>query len=241
MKYLSESAPFTLEETERVWTAEEIPVLTATLSIPQWPKGTKNRAILRLNRYYRQCAQSFLAYCNRFLYPQALADFQQACETGTPLNCGKARLNCCVTCTAENILSLYLDCTEWAGTAHAATLRRGDTWDLSSGSPVSARDCFPRGAQIRKRCLEAAREVCARQAAEGLCVYAPDLSLRLRRYLNLRNFYLSEEGFHFFYQMYAIAPAIEGVPTFFLPFSQEAGPHWPILQPQPRRRHRKET
>lgn len=239
MKHFTESAAFTLQETERVWTVDEIPVLTAALSIPQWPKGAGGRTILRLNRYYRQHARSFLAYCNRFLYPQAEADFRQACRTGAPLPCGRALLNCTVTCTHDRFLSLYLDCTEWAGTARAVTLRRSDTWDLATGWPVSARDCFPRGVPIRRRCLSTAREVCARQAAEGLCVYADNLSMRLRRHLNLRNFYLSEEGFHFYYQMYAIAPAIEGIPTFLLPFSEEDGPHWPVTDPGQRPRRKK--
>lgn len=228
MKQILESVVYELEEKQRQWTADGIPVLTAEFSVPQCAKGQTDRISRRLNRYYRQCARSFLSYCNRFLYPQALAEFQQACQTGAPLPHAHARLTSHVTCNQKHVFSLYTDCTEWIGTPGAVTLRRGDAWNLVTGYPITARECFPRGTRLRRLCLNTAREHCARQSADGLAIYADDLSLRLRRHLNLHNFYLSDEGFHFFYQMYAIAPAIEGTPTFFLPFSAQTGPIWPV-------------
>lgn len=228
MKQLLESTDYVMLEQQRQWTEGEIPVMTATITAPQFGQGAKNRISRRLDRYYRQCTRSFLSYCNRYLYPQALIEFKSACQAGAPLPHAHANLQFTVACNQEHVFSLYADCTEWAGTRNALTLRRADTWDLTTGAPISARECFPKGARVRRLCLKAAREHCARQSAAGLSVYADDLSLRLRRHLNLRNFYLSEEGFHFFYQPYAIAPAVEGCPTFFLPFSSETGPFWPV-------------
>ena len=34
------------------------------------------------------------------------------------------------------------------------------------------------------------------------------------------NFYLTEEGLAFFYPMYAIAPAVEGIPVFTVPYDR---------------------
>ena len=42
----------------------------------------------------------------------------------------------------------------------------------------------------------------------------------LRRRFNAQNFYLTAEGLSFFYPMYAIAPAAEGIPTFTAPFGK---------------------
>ena len=53
-----------------------------------------------------------------------------------------------------------------------------------------------------------------------------DTCRELRRRFNRENFYLCPDGLRFFWQMYAIAPAAEGIPTFFLPFSAE-GCRWP--------------
>lgn len=230
MKQPLDTMSFTMQALHREWTAEEIPVLQAEISIPQCEGRHLERIPRRLNRYYRQCANAFLRYCNRFLYPQALADFTAARQSGAPLPCAGAALRCTVTCNQGGVFSSYMDCTEWEHTARALTLRRADTWDLHTGYPISARECFAKGAPLRRLCLHAARQECERKSRAGLAQYATHLSARLRRHLNLRNFYLTGEGFHFFYQPYAIAPAAEGCPTFSMPFSDEKyGPFWPII------------
>lgn len=220
---------FTIQTLQREWTAEEIPVLQAVISIPQTSSDHPGPAERRLNRYYRQCANAFLRYCQRFLYPQALADFTAARQTGAPLPCAHASVECTATCNQSGVFSSYMDCTEWKHTSHALTLRRADTWDLHTGYPIGARDCFAKGAPVRRLCLQAARTQCAQKSRAGLAHYADHLPHRLRRHLNLRNFYLTAEGFYFFYQPYTIAAGAEGIPTFTILFSEEkCGPIWPI-------------
>lgn len=229
MKHPLDLSVFTMQEEEKQWASEKIPILCATLSLPQWPKTPRSRIARRLNRYYGQYQHSFLSYCAHYLYPQALAEFQYAQENSLPLPCAQAALRCTVAYNQDQLLSLYLDCTEWIGTAQALTLRRADTWELVHGTQLSAQDCFPKKSNIRQQCLKTALSQCRQQAKEGRSIYAPHLAFRLRRHLNLRNFYLTAEGFHFFYQPYTIAPAFEGCPTFLLPFSEEDGPKLPSI------------
>lgn len=227
MKTVLETADYTMQEEQRQWASGDISVMTADIAVPRFGREDADRVSRRLNRYYCQCVGAFLSYCSHTLYPQALAEYSRADPASAAPPRARASLRCTVTCNQDRILSLYTDCTEWAGTSRSLTLRRADTWNLAEGMPVTAHDCFPGGTKIRRLCLSAAQDHCARQHAAGLSVYAGDLSLRLRRHLNLRNFYLSPEGFHFFYQPYAIAPASEGCPTFLLPFSADPGPIWP--------------
>ena len=228
VKSIIEAVSFTMQEEERQWFADEIPVLRAELTTPQCCKQQSCQVARRLNRYYRQCARAFLAYCSHYMYPQALNAFEQARQASAPLPCAAAQLHCTVTCNQNQVLSLYIDCTEWVGTRDALTLRRADTWNLATGDPISLKDCFPSGTKPRRRCLEAVRLQCAQQQEAGKAIYAEHLNARLRRYFNGRNFYLSDGGLHFFYQPCCIAPALEGCPTFFLPFSPENGPLWPL-------------
>ena len=44
--------------------------------------------------------------------------------------------------------------------------------------------------------------------------------LPLRRNFNRENFFLTPEGLRFFWQMYALAPAELGCPTFLLPYGE---------------------
>ena len=40
----------------------------------------------------------------------------------------------------------------------------------------------------------------------------------MRRRFNAQNYYLTEKGLTFFFPMYAIAPPVEGIPVFTLPY-----------------------
>ena len=235
VKVIPDAVELILQEEQRQWTCAEIPVLQAGICVPQCQSGMSGRAMRRFNRYYRQCARSFLSYCGRWIYPEALAAFEHARDESAPLPCAQASLTCTVTCNERGVLSLYADCTEWAGAPEALTLRRADTWSLETGYPIAASECFPRGTRVRALCLAAAREQCSWRQESSLAIYHPDLSRRLRRNLNLRNFYLTEKGFHFFYQPWAIAPGFESCPTFLLPFSTDendtVGPLWPTGNP----------
>lgn len=57
----------------------------------------------------------------------------------------------------------------------------------------------------------------------GTAAYYPDYGALLRRAFSNRSFYLADDGLHWFYPMYSVAPAAEGIPDFSLPYG-EAGP-----------------
>ena len=59
-----------------------------------------------------------------------------------------------------------------------------------------------------------------RQETAGISRYHEGVRRLLRRHFNPQNFYLTAEGLSFFYPMYAIAPAMEGIPVFTLPYGQ---------------------
>lgn len=73
VKAISDTIELIVQEEQRQWTCAEIPVLQAGICVPQCQSGMRSRAMRRFNRYYRQCARSFLSYCGRWLYPEALA------------------------------------------------------------------------------------------------------------------------------------------------------------------------
>ena len=56
------------------------------------------------------------------------------------------------------------------------------------------------------------------QEDAGTARYREDWRRRLRRSFNARNFYLTAEGLCYFFPMYALAPAAEGIPTFTVPY-----------------------
>ena len=206
-----ETKPFPLE---REWTVDGVPVLRLTGSLPQ-PVGKPSRDLRRIQRFYQHQANCYLRYCQRFLLPLAEEAHRTALASSAPLPLYTASLRYEVTCNEGGIWSLYTESRELCGSA-LSVLRRGDTWDLCSGYPIPLSACFPRRSPIRKTLLSAAAEAIRRRPGP----WRENWQLPLRRNFNRENFFLTPEGLHFFWQMYALAPAELGCPTFLLPYGE---------------------
>ena len=211
--------------TEREWTVAEIPVLTAAVSLPE-PVPAADRISRRIRRYYQLQCRSFLRYCEAYLLPLAAEEYRAALAASQPLPRLHAELSYQVTYNEGGLWSLYTQSREQGPGGQTALLRRGDTWDLASGYPVALPALFPRRSGWKRRLLEAVEAEAARRAAAGVSQYHEGLRRRLRQYFNPQNFYLTGEGLAVFYPMYAIAPAMEGIPVFTIPYGR-GGPALP--------------
>lgn len=202
---------------EREWTVEGLPVLTASVSVPQ-PVSASGSLSRRIRRFYRLQAQSYLRYCERWLLPQAKAEYQSALATSTPFSCFHAALTYQITYNDGGFWSLYTQSCETTRAGHALLTRHGDTWDLAIGYPVALSSFFPPHTRWKQQLLSVAAQEIQRQETAGISIYHADWRRALRRHLNPRSFYLTADGLVFFYPMYSIAPAIEGIPAFLLPY-----------------------
>lgn len=216
---------------EREWTVEGIPVLAAAVSVPQ-PVPAGDRVSRRILRYYQLQCRSYLRYCERWLLPQAEAEYRTALSASLPLPCFRAELTYRVTYNEGGLWSLYTQSRETAGPGPSLLTRRGDTWDLNAGYPVELSSFFPPRSPWRKRLLTLAAEEIQRQEAAGVSRYHENWRRELRRRFNAQNFYLTAEGLIFFFPMYAIAPPAEGIPAFVLPFGEQdcRRPDTPLLE-----------
>lgn len=202
------------------YTDGDIPLLTVSSQLPYWAGDHGNR----FNRYYRAYGRAFRRYCETSLFPLAQAAYREALESGGALTQWRATLQTTVTYEGEGLVSLYTDSVE-STASQRIVLRRGDTWDMTSGTPLRLADFFAPHTLVRKCILSAVRETIEREERLGLYRCLPDWCVRIRRSFNPQNFYVSDEGLYVFYQTYAIAPPSEGLPTFFLPYDEEKGPH----------------
>lgn len=207
----------TVEEVvERDWAVEDIPVLSARVSLPRPAEAGRDRRLRRIDRYYRQFARSYLRYCESFLLPRAAAEFRQAAASGAPLPHLTASLTYQVTWNEGGVWSLYADSRERGGPP--LTVRRGDTWNLDTGTPLTLASFFPPRTPLRRLLPALAAREIQRQLDAGTAFYREDWQRRLRRELCTGNYYLSAGGICFFYQMYDLAPSAEGTPVFCLPW-----------------------
>ena len=215
--------PFTAE---RTWEVEGIPVLSATVSLPE-PVPAADRVSRRIRRYYRLQCRAFLRYCEHWLLPQAEIEYHAALAASTPMPQFQAALGYQITYDDAGIWSLYTQSREVTLPGQTLLQRHGDTWDLRTGYPAALSDFFPRRSGWRKRLLAFAEADIQRQEAAGTARYRDGWRRELRRRFDPMNFYLSAQGLVFFYPMYAIAPAIEGIPTFTVPLDA-CGIQWSV-------------
>jgi hypothetical protein len=201
--------PFT---TEREWTVDGIPVLSAVVSLPQ-PGSVSDRLSRRIFRYYQQQCRAYLKYCEQDLFPRARAAYRAALAISAPLPLFRAELTYQITFQDSHFLSLYTQSKESDG-EHIWQARRSDTWDLSTGYPVPLSDFFPSRSPWKRQILEQVAEAIQTQEATGTAQYHAHRRQELRRHFNPRNYYLTPEGLMVFFPMYAIAPPFEGIPAF---------------------------
>lgn len=204
---------------EREWTVDGIPVLSACVCVPQ-PVPAMDRVSRRIWRYYQLQCRSFLRYCEGWLLPQAAEEYRAALESSTPLPQFQATLNYRVTYNEGGLWSLYTQSREVTLPGRTLMQRWGDTWDLRTGYPVSIGEFFPRRCGWKRQLTALAAAEITRQEEAGIARYRENWKRLLRRRFNARSFYLTDEGLTFFYPMYAIAPAVEGIPSFTVPFGE---------------------
>ena len=206
---------------EREWTVEGLPVLTAAVSLPA-PVSVESSVSRRIRRYYRLQCRSFLRYCEKILFPLAAAEYRAALANSVPLPSFRAELTYCVTYNENGLWSLYTQSREVTLSGRTLLTRHGDTWDLASGYPVPLSSFFPPRSGWKKRLLHLAAGEIQRQEEAGIARYREDWRRRLRHSFNSRNFFLTTGGLSFFFPMYAIAPAMEGIPVFTAPFGSQS-------------------
>lgn len=212
--------------TEQEWTVDGLPVLTASITLPR-PVPVSGRAALRISRFYRLQARSFLRYCERWLLPYAKAAHQSALTSSSPLSCFRATLDYQVTYNENGLWSLYTRSREVLPSGQFFLMQHGDTWDLRSGYPASLASFFPPRSHWRKQLLSFVEEEILQQETSGISAYAPHWKYSLRRHFNAKNFYLTENGLAIFFPMNSIAPSAERIPTFLIPYEKlsDFSPH----------------
>ena len=144
--------PFTIH---REWTESDIPVLRASVSLPE-PVPALNAVCRRIRRYYRLQGRAFLRYCQRTLLPMAQSEARAALAESRPLPEFQAELSYEITYNAHGFWSLYTQVREHTLPGQDFLLRRGDTWDLNSGYPAALADLVPRRSGWTRRLVSAA-------------------------------------------------------------------------------------
>lgn len=211
---------------EQSWEADGVTVLTASIALPQLVG--KSGCARRFNRYYRRFCHAYLTYCRQILLPEAAESCRAAMAVSAPWSAARAELSWRVSRQTGDILSIVCDARETIHGLPPFLIRRSEVWDLSAGLPMPLDEFFPLRKCCKKMLLRFARKE-TRKRVESGAAYRENWRAMLRRALDVRNFYLQDDGLCFFYPLCAVADAKEGIVTFTMPYDQENGPFFPPI------------
>lgn len=211
--------PFTVapQTNTQVFTHETTPVLRVTTEVVQslWPHPMAGR----FDRYYQAQVRAYVHFAQHQLLPLAKERFIQCQETGALFAPHCATLRQVMTYHDGTVMSLY---TQTRDTLQPTIIRRGDTWEEQSGFLLPITYFLPR--PYKNALADTALRQIKALEQQGFAQFHPQVGKSLlKRRFNPHHYYITPQGLCFFYPMYAIAPAVEQIPTFLYPLEINQG------------------
>ncbi|MCD7948011.1 MAG: DUF3298 and DUF4163 domain-containing protein [Oscillospiraceae bacterium] len=196
--------------------SETEPVLSLSISYPALPD--EGPAFRRINRYYRQLVQTLRTRWTNEYYHAACTCAAAMRANSHPFAPWEATLSFTVTLCTQETLSLFFTVTEHFSGVRPVSVLRGDTWELSGGSPVSLHTLFPEKGW-KKRLLHAVTDEGSARLARGESLFFEDWQVRAVSHFSADRFYLTPDAVVLFYPLCLIAPYLEQTVCFSLPYA----------------------
>lgn len=214
MKKERKQPELTVELKRQEWemTLEGECVLHCVLTCPELAGTWKG--IRAINRCYSHAADNWRRRWERELYCMACLDLADRRAQGRPFRVWKAELETRITLQENGLLSLWQEGRECRGYDRPLLLRRGDTWSLAEGTPLTLSSFFPKKRRWKRWVQEQLKEQVQGRIESGESLLDNDCVKRLRREFEPDNYWLTGEGAQVFFPMYTIASGGEGVPAF---------------------------
>ena len=201
-----------LKRQEWEMTLEGECVLRCVLTRPELAGTWKG--IRAINRYYSHVADRWRRRWEREVYCMACLDLADRRAQGRPFRVWQSELETHITLQEDGLLSLWQEGLECRGYDRPLMLRRGDTWSLAGGAPLTLSYFFAQERRWKKRVLEQLKEQVQGRLASGESLLDKDCVKRLRREFVPDNYWLTGEGAQVFFPMCTIAAGGEGIPAF---------------------------
>lgn len=162
---------------------------------------------------YDHVARRFYAYASKKMYADAVQAWKDAKKNGFPFHTYEAVMTYEVPFNHGGLLSIYYDQYTYTGGAHGMTTRHADTWRVWDAKRLPLRAFFhnPGYRTIIFRSIFS-------QIQQDPDKYFEDYQKNVFQYFDERNYYLTPQGFAFFFPLYTIAPYASGIPVFIVPY-----------------------
>ena len=168
-----------------------------------------------INNFFYLEAKNSEDYCRTVLYQMAQEDAMDS--TDRPFNNYEFIVDFTVTYNQCCIISLYTDTYTYTGGAHGNTIRKSNTWNLTTGTLMQLGDVYPLTPNSLLDLQECIQQQISERLQENPGIYFDNYRFLLRDTFNANSFYLLPLHGIIYYQQYDIAPYSTGIPEFCFP------------------------
>ncbi|MGI5912692.1 MAG: DUF3298 and DUF4163 domain-containing protein [Syntrophomonadaceae bacterium] len=190
-------------------------VLSYRIEYPVFRSSIYKKAIIAVNKFYKDKAQEYQKYYQTKLYQMAVEQYLDAIENGYPFREFSALVVYQITYNQDCIISLYSDEYQYTGGAHGITIRSSQTWNLQYGQMVKLSEMFDYLFNYRAYIIRNVIE----QIKKEPDIYFEDYENLVEKTFNVNSFYCTPKGLIVYFQQYDIAPYASGIREFLLPYN----------------------
>lgn len=187
-------------------------VLSCRLTYPKL--NGRGRGVRAINRYYQRVAEEWRRRWNRELYLRACLDLVDRMADGGRFQPWQAQVETCVTLDRGDLLSLWQEGREQAGHQPAFVVRRGDSWSLRTGAPVTLSSLFSGKRGWRKQVLSQITQQTEQRLKQGESLLFQTCTLSAKTQFDPARFWLEEDGLRIFYPPEVLGSRVEGTVVF---------------------------
>jgi len=176
------------------------------------------KAEKKINIFYDAIIKSFTEYCEKRLYKNAAAEFmaKKADETEVFKPFG-AVMTFDVTYNKQDLLCVYLDINIYSGKGRGNIARKSQIWKTDKGELLSPEHFIKFNYHVKQKICGYICEIMEKKARNGEEYYIKSDMQSVYRYFNMNNFYMSENGYSFFFPQNTIASPESGILSFEIP------------------------
>lgn len=204
-------------------------LIDISIAYPQVVMKSNPPVSSKISDFYRQTALNYYNYAMDKLYHTALDDYHERKNNRIPFHTYTAMMTYEVPLNLNGLLSITYDIYEFTGGAHGNTVKHADTWNMLSGNRLDLSDYFI-SPSYKSIIFHNITAQISDQIAQGNNYYFDNYQTNVFKYFNENNYYLTPDGFAFFYPLYTIAPYVAGIVTFIVPYEKFDGYYTPEMK-----------
>ena len=192
-------------------------ILVATAVVPEIESEEYASAAAIINSYYEEQIEKHMEYADTELYDYAIYNYTNYPADFTPL---RTEQFFDVKYNGNGYLSIVRYIVDSVGDQTSNTAVTTETFELSSGGLVTGSYAFTDGQQVKELVTKRVKTDIEAEIKAGVRNYYANWESAISDGFDIDHFFLTEDGVVFYYDLYILADAAEGMPTFVVPYDE---------------------